>query len=95
MLCINLSSDDCGTALLFGQHVKNLNLCPRNEINIFWTPIYPKGSYVITPVRQSSIRSPWSVGPLIDISETALRIFLIFCMKLVHHKRTKVTEPDF
>ena len=28
-------------------------------------------------------------------AEAALRIFLIFCMKLVHHKGTKVTEPDF
>ena len=39
---------------------------------------------------------PWSVrGPSLNISETALRIFLIFCMTLVHQKGTKVTEPDF
>ena len=30
-----------------------------------------------------------------NISETAQRIFLIFCMKVVHHKGTKVIEPDF
>ena len=36
-----------------------------------------------------------SVGPSLNISETALRIFLIFCMMLVHHKGTKVTEPNF
>ena len=36
-----------------------------------------------------------SVSPSLNISENALRIFLIFCMKLVHHKGTKVTEPDF
>ena len=41
-----------------------------------------------------SVRGP-SVRPSLDISETALRIFLIFCMRLVHHKGTKVTEPDF
>ena len=44
--------------------------------------------------------SPVSVGPLVhgpslNISETALRIILIFCMKLGHHKGTKVTEPDY
>ena len=58
---------------------------------LFWTLGLPEGSYVITHVR------PWSVvsGPSLNISETALRIFLIFCMKLVHHKGTKVIEPDF
>ena len=28
-------------------------------------------------------------------SETALRTFLIFCMKLGDYKRRKATEPDF
>ena len=55
---------------------------------IYWTPVYPKGSYVITS-------GLWSVRPSLNISETALRIFLIFCMKLVHHKGTKMTESDF
>ena len=36
-----------------------------------------------------------SVGPSLNISETALRIFLIFCMKLGHYKGKKVTEPFF
>ena len=35
--------------------------------------------------------SPMAVSLSLDISETALRIFQIFCMKLVHHKGTKVT----
>ena len=60
----------------------------------FGPRVHPRGSYVITLVRPWSVRGP-SVGPSLNISETALRIFLIFCMKLVHHKGTKVTEPDF
>ena len=38
------------------------------------------------------------VGGLVGnavFSETALRIFLIFCMKLGDYKATKVTEPNF
>ena len=43
------------------------------------------------------VRGPWSVvrGQSLNISETALRIFLIICMKLEHHKGTKVTSPIF
>ena len=62
-------------------------------IIVFGPRVYPRESYVITHVRP--FVRPWSVGPSLNISETALRIFLIFCMKLVHHKGTKVTEPDF
>ena len=36
----------------------------------------------------------WLVGNAVS-SETALRIFLIFCMKLGDYKGRKVTEPDF
>ena len=36
----------------------------------------------------------WLVGHAI-FSETALRIFLTFCMKLGDYKGRKVTEPDF
>ena len=39
----------------------------------------------------------WLVGWLVNsvFSKTALRIFLIFCMKLGDYKSRKVTEPDF
>ena len=44
----------------------------------------------------------WLVGWLVSwllgnavFSETALRIFMIFCMKLGDYKGRKVTEPDF
>ena len=40
----------------------------------------------------------WLVGWLGDnavFSETALRIFLIFCVKLGDYKGRKVKEPDF
>ena len=66
--------------------------CPNIRINHFGPRVYREGSYVITHVRPSVVRSS---SPSLNISETALRIFLIFCMKLVHHKGTKVTEPDF
>ena len=36
----------------------------------------------------------WLVGNAV-FSELALRIFLIFCMKLGDYKGRKVTEPDF
>ena len=36
----------------------------------------------------------WLVGKAV-YSETALRIFLIFCTKLGDYKGRKVTEPDF
>ena len=62
--------------LPFGQKIFNWHFGPR---------VYPRGSYVIIHVR------PWSVvSPSLNISETALRIFLFFFMKLVHHKGTKV-----
>ena len=40
----------------------------------------------------------WLVGWLVGnavFSETALRIFLIFCMTLEYYKGTKVTVPNF
>ena len=40
----------------------------------------------------------WLVGWLVGnavFSETALRIFQIFCMKLGDYNGRKVTEPDF
>ena len=36
----------------------------------------------------------WLVGNAV-FSETAPRVFLIFCMKLGDYKDRKVTEPDF
>ena len=36
----------------------------------------------------------WLIGNAV-FSETALRIFLIICMKLRHYKGRKFTEPDF
>ena len=36
----------------------------------------------------------WLVGDAV-FSETAQRIFLIFCMNLGDYKGRKVTEPDF
>ena len=44
------------------------------------------------------INGCWLVGWLVGnavFSETVLRIFLIFCMKLGDYKGRKVTEPDF
>ena len=62
------------------------------EILIVLDPGLPEGSLVIALVRP--LVRP-SVGLSLNISETALGIFLKFCMKLGHHKGTKVTEPDF
>ena len=79
------------------QSCINWGLC-RDEVHVrsfrncyFWTPGLPEG--VLSNCPCLLVRP--SVGPSLDILETALRIFLIFCTKLVHHKGTKVTEPDF
>ena len=63
------------------------------EIPLFGTyfgpRVYPRGSLVIALVCWSIC--PWSVrGPSLNISETVHWFFLIFCMKLEHHKGTKV-----
>ena len=42
----------------------------------------------------SVVSNNWLVGNGF-LSETALRIFLIFCMKLGDYKDRKVTESDF
>ena len=59
----------------------------------YWIPDYRKGSYVITLVR-SSVGLSVVHDPSLNTSETVHQFFLIFCMKLGHHKGTKVTEPD-
>ena len=38
------------------------------------------------------VHGPLVCGPSLDISDI---INYIFCLKLGHHKDTKVTEPDF
>ena len=64
--------------------------CPQ-LVEYFGSRVYLRGSLVIA---YWSVR--WFVhGPSLDTSETAHCFFLIFCMKLEHHKGTKVTEPDF
>ena len=73
--------------------LKDLVVFCHIVLSHFGPRVHPRGSYVITNVRPSVVRS--FVPPSLNISETALRIFLIFCMKLGHHKDTKVTEPDF
>ena len=44
--------------------------------------------------RFYKIGNNWFVGNAVFL-ETALRIFLIFCIKLGDYKGTKVTKPDF
>ena len=59
---------------------------------LFWTPGLPEG---VLSNRPCPLVRPWSVRPSLNISETVHWFFLIFCMKLKHHKGRKVTEPDF
>ena len=58
-----------------------------------------KSLFFVGPVSARSYKivvvgNNWLVGNTV-FSETALRIFLIFCMKLGDYKGRKVTEPDF
>ena len=57
------------------------------HIRYVWTPGLPEGVH--------GNRFCQSVSLSLNISDTAHWFFLIFCMKLGHHKGTKVTEPDF
>ena len=65
-----------------------------DSIEKYWTDFGPplgKRSYKIAPVSyyyQLVISDPL-------FSKTALRIFLIFCMKLNTDNGSKVTKPDF
>ena len=56
----------------------------------FWTPGLPEGVLSNHPWLWSVVR-PSVFKYLRDVH----CFFLIFCMKLVLHKGTKVTEPDF
>ena len=61
-----------------------------NESIPSWTPGLPEGSLVIALVSRS-VRGPSIFKYLRD----RYWFFPTFCMKLVDHKGTKVTEPDF
>ena len=58
---------------------------------LFLTLVYPKVSYVINPERPSVVCGQ----PVYKYLRDGQWVFLIFCMKLGHHKGTKVTGPDF
>ena len=47
------------------------------------------------PIRLMFLVIGWLVNGNAVSSETALRIFLIFCIKLGDYIDGKVTEPDF
>ena len=58
-----------------------------------------KSLFFVGPVSARSYKivvvgNNWLVGNTV-FSETAVRIFLIFCLKLGDYKGRKVTEPDF
>ena len=74
------------------QELEIRTLLERLSGACFWTLGLPEGVLCNHPCQ--SVR-PSAVRPSLNISETAHWFFLIFCMKLGHHKGTKVTEPDF
>ena len=63
--------------------------CPKNMSLYILIGPASAGCYKIGVVG-----SNWLVGNAV-FSETAVRIFLIFCIKLGNYKGRKVTEPDF
>ena len=84
--------------------------CPSDRLSVFkylrdYSLVFSKflhevRALVITLVRQCvsvSVRLQISqcVRLSLNISETVHQFFLNFCMKLGHHKGTKVTEPHF
>ena len=78
--------------------LKSVSQCPMYtfscfasdvQVSNFWTPGLPDGVHSNRPCP--------SVSPSVFkyLGDCSLVFFLIFCMKLGHHKGTKVTEPDF
>ena len=65
---------------------------------LFWTPCILEGVLSNRPCPAIGLSVGLSVGPsvglFLDISEAVHWFFLILCMKLEHHKGTKMTEPD-
>ena len=49
--------------------------------------------FIFFPYKIGVIGNNWLVGNAV-FSETALRSFLIFCIRLGDYKGRKVTEPD-
>ena len=65
---------------------------------IFTFYIYIFGPASVGSYKIGVVGNNWLVGWLVGnavFSEIALRIFLMFCMKLGDCKGRKVTEPDF
>ena len=52
------------------------------------------GPVSVRSYKISVVGNNWLVGNTV-FSETTLRIFLIFCIKLGDYKGRRVTEPDF
>ena len=71
----------------------NVDVLSDGKIDLmFWMDIF--SFWVLSNHPCPSVRGPL-VRPSLNISETAHWFFLIFCMKLEHHKGTQMTEPDF
>ena len=73
--------------LSFLKFELSINICYDFFFFFFWAA--SARSYKIVVVGNT-----WLVGNAV-FSETAQRIFLIFCMKLGDHKGRKITEPEF
>ena len=81
------------------KKVKHLNICFNFiQLLIIGIILDPALSQEVL-CNQQSICGPSVcalVGdPSLNILGTVHNFFLIFCMKLGHHKGTKVTEPNF
>ena len=66
-----------------------------NYLKVFWTSGSPKG--VLSNRPCPLVCGLWSVvrPSVFKYLRDRSFFFLIFCIKLEHHKGTKVTEPDF
>ena len=70
----------------------------QNLFSLSFGPDYIFGPAPVRSHKISVVGNNWLVGWLVGnavFSETPLRIFLIFCMKLADYEGRKVAEPDF
>ena len=96
-LVLIIKSDNylCSFSLIFCKTFgKSFSWRLRFLNNIIHILVYVVGPASARSYKIRVVGNNWLVGNAV-FSETALRIFLIFCMKLGDYKGRKVTEPDF
>ena len=85
-------NSECKNYVICVSYINLRPLGPISEID-WWQVIFDFGPASARSYKIGVVGNNWLVDNAV-FSETALRIFLIFCMKLGYYKGRKVTGPD-